>query len=133
MPERYPHMYKAETDIWRKWLKVHGREYKRFDYDVHVGVPWPEHLVLSEEWRRGAEAVYLKRIDVVGLQTDTVTIFEVKPHAGLGALGQIIGYLAMYEEKFAPKEELRGAIVTELIDPGIKKILEEHGIDLYVM
>jgi len=133
MRERFPHMYAAEADIWRRWLKIHRREYQRFEYDVHVGRPWPEHLTLPEKWRRGAEAVYLKRIDVVGFQPDCVTIFEVKPHAGLGSLGQIIGYLALYEEQFAPKEELRGAIVTELVDPNISRILEEHGIDLYVM
>lgn len=133
MPERFPHMYAAEADIWRRWLKIHAREYKKFAYDIHVGKPWPEHLTLPEKWRRGAEAVYLKRIDVVGWQTDTVTIFEVKPHAGLGALGQIIGYLTLYEEQFSPREELRGAVVTELADPNISRILEEHGIDLYVM
>lgn len=133
MAERFPHMYAAEADIWRRWLKEHQKEYLDFKYDVHVGREWPQHAVDTEEWRRGAAAVYLKRIDVVGFQADTVTIFEVKPHAGLGALGQVIGYLALYEEQFEPKEELKGAIVTELADPNISKILEDHGIDLYVL
>lgn len=133
MSERFPHMYAAESDIWRRWLKLHRKEYHKFDYDIHVGKAWPEHLALPEKWRRGAEAVYLKRIDVVGYQADTITIFEVKPHAGLGSLGQIIGYLALYEEQFDPRKELKGAIVTELVDPNISRILEEHGIDLYVV
>jgi len=133
MAERFPHMYAAEADIWRRWLKIHEGEYQKFDYDVHIGRAWPEHLVLPEKWKKGAEAVYLKRIDVVGYQVDTITIFEVKPHAGLGALGQIIGYLALYEEQFSPRKELKGAIVTELVDPNISRILEEHGIELYVI
>lgn len=133
MTERFPHMYLAESEIWRRWLKIHRTKYLKFDYDIHVGRPWPEHLALPEKWKRGAESVYLKRIDVVGYQPDTVTVFEVKPHAGLGSLGQIIGYLALYEEQFSPREELKGAIVTELVDPNIARILEEHGIDLYVL
>lgn len=133
MPERFPHMYAAESEIWRRWLRIHEREYLRFEYDTHVGKPWPEHLTLPEKWRRGAEAVYLKRIDVVGFKQESVTIFEVKPHAGLGSLGQILGYLSLYEEQFAPSEELRGAIVTELTDPNIERILEEHGIELYIL
>jgi len=126
-------MYAAEAEIWQRWLKIHKGEYLMFDYDVHIGRAWPEHLILPEKWKKGAEAVYLKRIDVVGYQVDTITIFEVKPHAGLGALGQIIGYLALYEDQYNPREELKGAIVTELVDPNISRILEEHGIELYVI
>lgn len=133
MAERFPHMYGAESDLWRRWLKIHGKEYDRFEYDLHVGRLWERQELLTPEWRRGAEAVYLKRIDVVGHQPNTITIFEVKPHAGLGALGQVIGYLALYEEQFDPKKELMGAVVTELADPNITRILEEHGIELYVL
>ncbi len=135
MPERreFKHMYGNEEDIWRRWLKINKEKYQRFVYDLHVGRAWPGHLELSPEWRKGAEAVYLKRIDAIGYSADSITIFEVKPHAGLGALGQIMGYLALYEEQFAPAEELKGAIVTELVDPNVERILEEHGIDLYIL
>lgn len=133
MAERFPHMYGAESEIWRRWLKKYRRTNERYEYDVHVGRLWPEHEVIPEKWRRGAASVYQKRIDVVGFRPDTITIYEVKPHAGLGALGQILGYLSLYEEDFAPSQELRGAIVTELVDPNISRILEDHGIDLYVM
>lgn len=133
MAERFPHMYANESDIWRRWKKVHGKEYLNFSYDVHVGRLWPEHEFLTPEWRRGAAALYQKRIDVIGWQPGVITIFEVKAHAGLGALGQIIGYLALYDEEFSPEQELRGVIVTELVDPNISRILEEHGIDLYVV
>ena len=126
-------MYGAEAALWDQWLKLHGEDYARFMYDVHVGRPWPDHLVMPERWRKGAEAVYLKRIDVVGYQPGVITVFEVKPHAGLGALGQILGYLTLYEDQFGPPEELRGAIVTELVDPNVEKILEDHGIELFVI
>lgn len=133
MAERFPHMYAAESDIWRRWLERYGKKYLKFSYDLHVGKLWPQLEKLPPKWRRGAEAVYLKRIDVVGYQADCETVFEVKIRAGLGALGQIIGYLALYEEQFSPTKELKGAIVCNDVDPNVRWILEDHGIELYVM
>ena len=134
MPKRvqYPHMYGAEALIWTEFEYEHGKEYDRFEYDVHVGKLWPELEEMPEPWRKGAEALYLKRIDAIGFQPRKITIFEVKPHAGLGALGQIIGYLSLYEEQFEPKEDLAAACVTRLLDPNIKKVFEEYGIDFYI-
>lgn len=135
MPKRmrFKHMFGREADIWGRWLEVHGKGWDKFEYDVHVGQMWPEHLDLPVPWRQGAEGLYLKRIDVVGFTGDEITIFEVKPHAGLGALGQVMGYLALYEEQFAPSQELKGAIVTELADPNIRRILEQNGIELFII
>lgn len=126
-------MYGAEAEIWRRWLEVHRGEFDTFEYDVHVGRLWPEHETLEREWKVGAASVYQKRIDVVGLQPDAITIFEVKPHAGLGAIGQILGYVSLYEEQFNPVKEMRAAIVAELVDPNIRKLLEQFGVDLYVI
>ena len=131
--ERFPHMYGAEAEIWRRWLARHRGGFDRFQYDTHVGRLWPEHENLDREWKVGAASVYQKRIDVVGFQTGVITIFEVKPHAGLGAIGQILGYVSLYEEQFNPSEEMRAAIVAELVDPNIRKLLEQFGIDLYVI
>ena len=130
---RFPHMYAAESNIWRRWLEIYGKDYLRFSYDLHVGKLYPSLENQDPKWKRGAEAVYLKRIDVVGYQADTETVFEVKIRAGLGALGQIIGYLALYEEQFSPATELKGAIVCDGVDPNVRWILEDHGIELYVM
>lgn len=133
MKVRYPHMFGAESAIWNAWLKKFEYKYDRYLYDVHVGKLWPEHTKLERRWRTGAEAVYRKRIDVVGFRADEICIFEVKPHAGMGALGQIIGYVSLYDQEFNPRERISGAIVAELIDPNIRQLLEDHGIEYYVV
>lgn len=129
----FPHMFGAESAIWQAWLDKYSTKYNRYEYDIHVGKLWPEHTKLERRWQRGAEAVYRKRIDVVGYRADEICIFEVKPHAGLGALGQIIGYVSLYADEFNPTEEIRGAIVAELIDPNIRQLLDDHGIDWYIV
>lgn len=133
MPKRalFPHMYGPESLLWANFIGEHQEEYDRFEYDVHVGRLWPELDKMPEPWRRGAEAIYLKRIDAIGFQPMKITIFEVKPHAGLGALGQIMGYVSLYEEQFEPKEEMKAAVVTRLVDPNLERIFEEYGIDIY--
>lgn len=128
---RYPHMLKNEVVIWEKFLAEHGPRYDKFEYDVHVGSLYPEHEVLDTAWKRGAAAVYQKRIDAVGFQPGVIEIFEVKPHAGLSALGQVLGYLALYDEDFEPFDELRATVVTGLIDPGTRLLLTNHGIGIY--
>jgi len=131
--QKYKHMYGAEAAIWERWLSRNKNRFQRFVYDVHVGRLYPEHETLEGNWRKGAESVYQKRIDAIGYQAGLITIFEVKPHAGLGAVGQIIGYLSLYEDGFQPAEEVVGAIITEIVDPNVRSILEEHNIEVYVV
>lgn len=128
MPQKYPHLLKHEVVIWEAFMADHGDEYIEFEYDVHVGRMWVEHENLDPVWKRGAAAVYLKRIDVVGRQANSTTIFEVKPHAGLSALGQVLGYLALYDDSFHPDVDLEAVVVTGLVDPGTRMLLEGHGI-----
>lgn len=125
---RYPHMLKQEMKIWEIFLAKYGRKYDRFEYDVHVGKIYPELLKNQGPWLRGAFSIYQKRIDAVGFSPGEITIFEVKPHAGLSALGQVLGYLALYDEDFSPLEELTATVVTGLIDPGTRSLFETHFI-----
>lgn len=130
MAQKYPHLLPNEVKIWEVFLRKHGNEYLSFEYDVHVGKVPPEILNQPPKWRKAAESVYRKRIDVIGFQSDRVTVFEVKPHAGLGAVGQIAGYLTLYDDEFNPKRELLGAIVTDYTDINTIRVCEEHGIEL---
>lgn len=131
--QRYPHLLPQERILWDIFMKKFGHLYDRFEYDVHVGELSPEHQLLSGKDREQVNAIYLRRIDVVGYQPGTITILEVGPHAGIYKFGQIIGYMEMYEEYFAPAEDLKGALVTYLVAPDIKKLLERHGVDVYVL
>lgn len=129
--KKYKHMLKEEEVIWERFLIEHGGNYRSFEYDLHVGRLFPELEKEEGPWRKGAAAVYLKRIDAVGYQRDSITIFEVKPHAGLSALGQVLGYLSLYDEDFSPGEDLKAAVVTALIDPSTRRLLENHGIEVF--
>lgn len=130
--KQFPHLLPHEIRLWEEFLSRHELLYQRFEYDVHVGELDERQKRLTGEWKKGAEAVYLKRIDVVGFQPDRITIFEVKPHAGLGALGQILGYLDLYQDKFDPNSELVGAIVTQFLDVNMRSLFAERGIEMYI-
>ncbi len=132
MRHKFPHLLPQEVKIWERFLKDHGNEYQKFDYDVHVGKVSEILSRLPEAWRKGAEAVFRKRIDVVGWQPGKITIFEVKPHAELGALGQLLGYLALYDQEFNPVQELGAALVVDFVDPITERLVKDRNIDVYI-
>ena len=128
---QFKHLLPDERPLWQMFLNEHGKEYHRFEYDVHVGILPAELQKLREPYRKGAEAVYLKRIDAVGFQTDNVTIFEVKPRGSMSGIGQIIAYMQLYDEKFDPRGDLRGAMICERVDETTQHLLQSHDIDIY--
>jgi hypothetical protein len=128
---QYAHMFGAEERIWDRWYQQHKNEYVDFDYDIHVG----EGIDVRPEWgdeiARMAKQLTMKRIDAVGYRQGEVWIFEVKPHAGLSALGQLIGYRDLYLKKYNPTVPIKLAVVCETIDPDVKVLMEEKGIVIY--
>lgn len=129
----YPHMLPIEVELWGRFLLGHGGEWVRFEYDLHVG----EGIPVSPEWPENikamAYAVTAKRIDAVGFRPGEVTIFEVKPDAGLAAIGQLISYRELYVRQFAPPERIGLAVVTDNITPDEEYVYEKQGIEIYLV
>jgi hypothetical protein len=128
---KYPHLLPAEVRIWDRWMSQHKDEFIDFEYDVHVG----EGIEIRPEWgdeiARMAKLLTQKRIDAVGYKPSEIWIFEVKPHAGLSALGQLIGYRDLYQKKYFPTVPIRLAVVCETIDPDVEVLMRERGIVVY--
>jgi len=128
---KYPHMLPNEVPIWERFLREHGKEFTSFDYDVHLGEGIEPPPDVPPEIARAAKILTQKRVDVVGYKDDEIWIIEVKPYAGISALGQLVGYISMYREQFKPKERLIGAVVCEGIDPDIAKLMRRRGYKIF--
>lgn len=130
---KYPHMMPAEVPIWERWLSQYGKDYSKFDYDVHVG----EGITTDPTWQANiatmAKILTQKRIDAVGYIGDRRVIFEVKPDAGLSALGQLIAYRDLYLRDTGYKGPLYLAVVTDNILPDETFVYEKNGIKVYVV
>lgn len=93
----YPAMQVDEILVWRNWLKLHQAEYDRFDYNVRIGTGVDPGPAFPQNIRDMAIAIRSLRLDAVGYQGATPTIFEVKRRAGPENVGQLLTYRAVWE------------------------------------
>lgn len=129
---KYPGMRAAEALVWREFLKANGASYDRFDYNTRLGpgVTPPDHIV--EPYRSASIAASKLRSDIIGWRGGLPTIFEVERYAKPDAIGQILGYRALWENAGGSVASPALALVCADYNPHIMPALTEHGIDLYV-
>jgi hypothetical protein len=113
---KYPHLLPREVALWKIFLDHHINEYEYFEYDVHVGQgaeidPDTETMIKDL-----ALALTRKRIDVIGHKKKSITIFEIKPDAGLSAIGQLVAYSLLLQKERKIKQPLKLNIISDIID-----------------
>ena len=125
---KFPHLLPKEVVIWNKFLDKHESEYLSFDYDIHVGLgaELPENV--EPMIRKIALGLTRKRIDVVGYKPNSITIFELKPDAGLSAIGQCLAYYYLYRREFRPKRRVLMRIVSSTISRDTRDTAQAYGI-----
>jgi hypothetical protein len=88
----YPAMQVDEILVWRVWLKAHQSEFDRFAYNVYLGPeqdPGPAFTPAVRQWAIKARQL---RIDAVGYQGSTATLFEVERYGNSRSVGQLHNY-----------------------------------------
>jgi len=128
---KYPHMLPVEAELWDKFLAIRRPEFIKLEYDVHVGELIDEPPGLPEYLKGMLQAVYRKRIDVVAYDPDRIYVIEVKPRAGLSAIGQVMAYKLLYQDEFTPNVPVEMRIVCERIATDIPRIAKELNIGIW--
>lgn len=95
---KYPGLLPREILVWRNWLKLHEREFDRFEYNVRVGKGVDPGESWPDEMRKMAIEISQKRIDAVVWKGPKPTIVEVEDRPGLSGIGQLIGYAALWRD-----------------------------------
>jgi len=130
---RFKHLLPAEVKIWNRFLSEWGSGWDWYEYDKHLG----EGIEVLEYWedkiKQLAKVLTQFRLDVVGHKDKVVTIFEIKPQAGIGALGQVLAYRELYLKEFGSDIDMGLAIVTDRVGPDIEYIYGRFGIKLYIV
>jgi len=128
---RYKHMLPRDKRIWDRFLEQHGSYFERFDYDIHVGEGVGILAGVSEMTQKIATTLTQKRIDAVGYRGSEIWVFEIKPKAGLSAIGQVSAYEILYNKDFGAGKVTYKAIATDRTDNDIRTLCKELGIRLY--
>ena len=130
MLQEFTHLLPLERPIWGRYLASTGEEFLSLVYDLHLGDGAP----VQPEWTPGTRAVVAavsrKRVDVIGETSDSVIIFEVKPRAGMGAMGQLLTYRELYLREMRPTKPLRMVVVCERVEPDVPRVYGQYGIEI---
>lgn len=130
---KYPHLLPADVDLWERFMAQHADFFESVEYDVHVGgaidvKPW-----WSDKDIRSFSHLAAKRIDVVGHKGNQIWIVEVKPEAGLSALGQLISYQLLYKKRFGPTVPLVLCLVTDFLTPDERWLTSQLKVSVFVV
>lgn len=129
----YPHMLPRDVDVWNRFLDQQGFEFVGFRYDVHVGGEVERKVGWTEKTIMVASYLAAKRIDAVGYKAGETWIFEVKPEAGVSAVGQLVTYRLLYIDKFRPIGRLVCALVCANATIDERHVLEDQGFKIFVV
>jgi len=126
---KFPHLLAKEVVLWEKYLAKYQNDYTHFEYDVHVG----KGVELGNETDPTLQKIALgltrKRIDVVGHKEKSITLIEIKPDAGLSAMGQLMAYVYLYKIQFRPSKSILTHILSDIIDVDTRNAARAYGIN----
>ncbi len=127
-PQPFPHLLPSESLIWVRFLQLHGAEWDRFDYDVHVGEGHPIDPAWPEYIKDMVRRLSPKRIDAVGYKGNVPTIFEVSPRATRAVIGALFMYEYLFRQRFpsGPPPDL--VAVVPRIDPDMARYLASENV-----
>ena len=129
----YPHLFPKDVPIWERFLDKFSADYVGFDYDIKVGsgIEPPENPTQAD--LNLIAGVYKKRIDAVGYKASETHIIEVKPSATFSAVGQILGYAALYRAEFPQQPAVKAILLTDFETPDVRNFAQKNGVTLLVV
>ena len=130
---RFPGLLPREVLVLKAWLVLHEKEYDRFDYNVRLGEGTDPGPTFADDVRKMAIMNSQKRVDAVAFKSDQPTLIEVKDRAGFSAVGQIVGYDALWRKQFPTSPAPKLLMVCNRFAPDILPVLQRNGIELAVV
>lgn len=128
----YPHMLLEDRRIWTEFLKSEVVEIKEVWYDVHVGKAVVLPLGASDMQQRISDGITRKRIDVVCHVGEVFWVVEIKPRAGMTALGQVLTYVRLFTIEFGMTELAQAVIICEEVDEDLLYEFKEFDVLVFV-
>lgn len=119
--------------LWERFISKLPDAYTQVQYDVPVGSV-PEHSQQSiVDGGANMSRLYKRRIDVVGYIADQRDVIELKPRAGMSAIGQVLGYKHLLERDEPFTGTTKAVIVTDHVDADVAEYASTHGVAIIVV
>jgi hypothetical protein len=130
---RYSHMAKRDAAVWEAFLLDFADRFDAFAYDVALGGITLDVPEMTDDERLGWQYSTALRIDAVAKEGDRYWIIEVRPDAGVSALGAALCYTMVAEREQALPGELAPAIVCNYIQPDVLWACQQLGVQVFTV
>jgi len=127
-----PGFQRGEQLIAKTWLATRPPSSDAFGFNVRIGQGVEAPADVPEFARRFVLKTTQKRIDIVEFHAGTVSLWEVKIQANLGALGQMLGYRHLWERQFPAWAVKDAGVLCHLIAPDTAAVYAKHGMPFYL-
>lgn len=125
---KYPHMAPLDGAIWEKFILQRPGFFNQVAYDVHIGEGAPLYNTSDPTYKKMADRLAQKRIDVIGTKTDTLFICELKPIATVHAVTQASVYRLLFLRHFTSPLPIQPAVIHTNITPDAQAIADTTGV-----
>ena len=133
MPVKYTHMRPREIQIWDAFIEQYGLPAGTVDYDVHLGEGAPVDPGWPVWMKAMVHSLSTHRCDVVVERADEVVIIETKSVAGMAAVGQLVGYEALWLRQFGTDRPVRLVCVCEQVEADMQAVFTFYEIEVVAL
>ena len=133
MAQKYKHLLPSEIKIWDRVLANPPWTIIRADYDVHLGVGAPLNPAWPDWLKAQVKAVSRKRVDVIVETPEDIWIVEIKPRAGMSALGQVLCYRELYVREYQPTKRVRMVVIAERAESDVPSVYRQFDVGLLLV
>ena len=129
---KYPHLGPEDSAIWDRFIEKNPGAYSAVDYDVKVGEGRDYSALPEDEYSEDLKYLSKKRIDVVAFTGNEIHVIELKPSAGLSAIGQALGLADLYRVIAPADKRVVPVVITDQILPDIEALCAKQGVWLFI-
>ena len=126
----YQHMAKHDARIWERFIARFAENFDEAAYDIGLGGQETTDPDATPRERLMWRWNTAKKIDAVARNRDELWLCEVRPAAGLAAVGAVLGYTMLSELDKWPDRPLIMTLVTDHIDPDTRYVAEHLDIQV---
>ncbi len=130
---KYPHLLPGDVTLWEIFLARDHPDNITVVYDLHLGPGAELPTNLPDNIKRMATAITQYRVDVVIYYPDRIHVTEIKPQAGLTALGQALGYAFLYRAERPSDLRIVPTVLTNFLKPGLQKLYDAYGVEVWTV
>lgn len=128
-----PGLLSVDAPVWHRFLDKYARAFPGFYYNVRVGAAPDLGPTCPPDLKAISESIGRKRLDAVSVRAADVWLFEITTAASERLLGQLLTYLTLFVEETNDPRPLVPALVAAEIDGDLARVMNFHGIGVYLV